>query len=139
MAATKNSHIKELNLGIITDFGLDLLAKELLNTSLIKLAFTEDKSAPFSDKSKDAFIATLKTGIEFSDNFSLDEAGTIQKVKAKLVNDDDRIEYFCDKRKKLFKQHGKYRKRNKVLKQKNMIRTVIKQVEGKFRVVYISY
>lgn len=94
VACTKNSNIKKLDLGIIGDFGLDLISKELLNTSLIKLKFVEDRDNPFTEATKDAFINTLKKGIEFSDGFSLEEAGTIQKIKAKLIEKDERISYF---------------------------------------------
>lgn len=44
-----------MHLGTISDFGLELLAKEILNTSLLKLAFEEDKEKPFSQATKDEF------------------------------------------------------------------------------------
>ena len=43
VAATKNPNIKKLNLGIISDFGLELLSHDLLNTNLRKLEFEEDE------------------------------------------------------------------------------------------------
>ena len=55
VAATKNPNIKKMDLGTISDFGLELLAKEILNTSLLKLAFKEDKDKPFSQAMKDEF------------------------------------------------------------------------------------
>ena len=56
VAATVNANLKVLNLGIISDFGLDLLSQDLMNIKLIKLGFQEDEGKPFSDKSKDKFI-----------------------------------------------------------------------------------
>lgn len=61
VAATINTNLKVLNIGVISDFGLDLISQELMNMKLIKFGFQEDKSKPFSDKSKDKFTGTLRS------------------------------------------------------------------------------
>jgi hypothetical protein len=132
IAATKNKNIKQLNLGTISSYGLKKVNYYLADTGLVKISFEEDPEKPFDQESKDCFVNVLKYGIEFSEGFSPDEAGSIQKVSAKLITKDKRIDYFCDQRKKLYKQHKKFKNRNKVLAQKNLVKTVIKNIEGKY-------
>lgn len=93
VAATKNRHIRKLKLGIITDFGLEILSQELLNTNLVKLSFQEDKENPFSDSVRDKFIEVFQQGIENSEDF------TIQEIDWK----DERIQYYCKERKQQIK------------------------------------
>lgn len=121
VAATKNKNIKKLNLGYISDFGLELLSHELLNTNLIKLAFEEDPEKPFTDKVRDKFIEAFKAGIDNSEDF------TIQVIDCK----DERIQYYSRERKDQIKDLKKFKKRNKALTQKSLVDMIIKCVEGK--------
>jgi hypothetical protein len=72
VAATKNSNVKKLNLGIITDFGLELLSQDLLNTNLRKLEFEEDEEHPFSTRVRDKFVEVFKQGIENPVDFTIE-------------------------------------------------------------------
>jgi len=87
IAATKNHNLKKLNLGIITDFGLEFLSQELGDTNLLKIEFEEDSSKPFSSKTKNKFI-------ECSEEFP-----TIIKWK------DDTIQYYNKQKKKDAKEN----------------------------------
>ena len=94
IAATKAKHLKKLNLGIISDFGLDLLSQELANTSLEKIEFEEDEENPFSEKSKNKFIQ------------STEEIQTIVKCK------DDTIKYYNKEKKKEVKKQASSKKKS---------------------------
>jgi hypothetical protein len=72
-ATVANPHIKKLKLGIISDFGLDLLTTDLLNTSLVKLEFEEDADHPFSERVRDRFVDAFKQGIENAEDFTIEK------------------------------------------------------------------
>ena len=60
-AAAKNKHIKHLSVGIVTDDGLEIMAKELKNNdSLIRLEFQESSSRTWTTEPKQAFANTLR-------------------------------------------------------------------------------
>ena len=46
-----------------------------------------------------------------------------------MIDDDERIEYFCDKRKEYFKKTQDFRKRNKSLGQKSLVDKIIGDIE----------
>ena len=56
---------------------------------------------------------------------------TIQKIKAKLTTKDERIEYYCNERKKQIKEFKEYKKRNKALSQKLLVKKTMDKIEGK--------
>ena len=103
VATTHNKNIKMLNLGILTDFGLDILSQELLNLNLQKLAFEEDEENLFSESARDRFISSFQEGIENAEDF------TIEKIKAKLKSDDKRIEYYGKQRKEQIKESKEFK------------------------------
>ena len=114
IAATKNHNIRKLKLGYITDFGMQLLTQELLNTNLKKLDFQESEESPISEKEKDAFIDKL-------------EDSTLEKVGY----EDEKVQYYFKTRKEAIKSHKQFKKRNLVLAQKSIVKKVIKKVDGK--------
>lgn len=59
IAATKNHNITKFKFGVMSDFGLELLSNELINTNLSNIAFEEDEDHPFSERVKDLFIEKL--------------------------------------------------------------------------------
>lgn len=124
-AATTNNHLKVLNIGIISDFGLDLISQELINLKLTRLTFQEDETKPFSEKAKEQFVKALKSCIENYEDFN------VQKIKANLISEDERIEQYCAERKNQIKEFKKFKLRNKALAQKLLVKNVIKHIEGK--------
>jgi len=113
VAATKNRNLRKLKLGTISDFGLQLLTDELINTNLEKIEFEESKEHPFSERVKEAFI-------EKSEEFR-----TVVKCKG------EGMEYYNDQKKDEEKGYSKYKKRNLVLAQKSLVKEVVKNLEQK--------
>jgi hypothetical protein len=60
IASTKNHNITKFKFGVLSDFGLELLSHELINTNLSSIAFEEDEDHPFSERVKDLFIEKLE-------------------------------------------------------------------------------
>jgi hypothetical protein len=60
VGVTMNHNVTKIKLGVISDFGLELLSNELENTNLKNIAFEEDEDHPFTDRVKDLFIEKLE-------------------------------------------------------------------------------
>ncbi|CAI2369868.1 unnamed protein product [Moneuplotes crassus] len=114
--------LRKVDIGTISDFGLVLLAEELTlfygeeadpQGVLEKIKFKENKDKEFSSKARESFI-------ESSENFSpLIKCG------------DDELEYYNKDKKIAQKEFKKFKKRNLVMDQKSLIKSVVKSLENK--------
>ena len=106
-------HVEKLDVGVVTDSGVKILARELAhNTNLEELQFSEtsDHQKYWSDEARNAFVETLKlTSVK------------VKKVKAKFqkANKDsdaanafkDELEFYTDQKSALKKKEKRIRER----------------------------
>ena len=125
-ATNVNQNIVKLNLGLITDYELNIIAKCLKhNKSLDKLKFEEHPDSPWCQKSKDAFVCMIQ-GHKCLTKVKFDEAKDSDHKTFKKE-----IEFYVKKIKKEHKAKDAIEKRKESCTNDHLFNDLLEMIENK--------
>ena len=125
-ASNANHHITKLNLGLVTDRGLAIMAKTLcLNQTLQKLKFAEHEDAPWSEQSQAEFVSMIKghrnlVKVKFDESKGCDHSAFKKE-----------IEFFVKKIKKSHKNQDKIEDRKESCTTDHLFKGLLTMIEDR--------